>query len=81
VLWRGNVVLVVVVLAGPLLGPLSTRMEKISPLTFCLSRIFMAKKPFFSLCWASITRPKEPVPSVFTRSKSSKAAVFCSETA
>ena len=44
--------------------------------TFCLSRIFMAQKVLFSLCCASMTRPKDPVPRVFSRSKSSSLAVF-----
>lgn len=38
--------------------------------TFCLSRIFMAWKLLLLLCCTSITRPNEPVPRVFTRSKS-----------
>lgn len=37
-------------------------------LTFCLSRIFMAKWFPVSLCFTSITRPKEPVPRVLIRS-------------
>jgi len=31
-----------------------------------------------TLCWTSITRPNDPVPSVLMRSKSSRHAVFCS---
>lgn len=48
-------------------------------LTFCLSKIFIAKNLWLSLCCTSITRPKEPVPKVLIRSKSSKHAVFCSK--
>lgn len=43
--------------------------------TFCLSSIFMAKCWPVSLCLTSMTRPKEPVPKVFRRSKWSNAAV------
>lgn len=43
--------------------------------TFCLSSIFMAKCWPVSLCLTSMTRPNEPVPKVFKRSKWSNAAV------
>jgi len=47
--------------------------------TFCLSRIFMAWKLLDALCWTSMTRPNDPVPSVRIRSNSSRAALFCKQ--
>lgn len=49
-------------------------------LTFCLSRIFMAKNSLVPLCCTSMTRPKDPVPRVLIRSKSSNEAVFWQNT-
>jgi len=46
---------------------------------FNLSKIFMAQNSFVDLCCTSITRPKEPVPSVFIRSKSSNFPPPCTE--
>ena len=48
--------------------------------TFCFSSIFMAWKLLAVLCCDNMTRPNEPVPSVLTRSNSSRPAVFYTHT-